>query len=299
LPKSRRGEVGLTYLLARFADTLTDSGQWTLDDRLAHLTAWENAILQKNPSLWKLKGTLGTFSESEVQLLLIGGPLIEALKALSERSQDLSLAVLKTLISAMKWDLKTFSAATTAQPVYGCRDLATFDWYCVSIAGCVGAYWVKVFDLPQNLENLAIEYGKGLQRINILRDCMEDFQRGRVYLPQDLLKKFEIEETNFWTSITWRDFVLDYLAETRKLLRYGANFCDAIPYKNWRLRWASMMPVQIGLETLSKLESEILDPQSKTKISRAQVRALVWRTSLDVLLNRKLSPRIRTRGEAS
>lgn len=285
LPKTHRTEVALTYLLARFADTLTDSGQWTLEDRLAHLTAWENAILQKNCSLWKLKGTLGSFDQNEVNLLLIGDALLKAFVDLPKSAQINAEEVLKTLISAMKWDLKTFGAATKTQPVAACKDAATFDWYCFSIAGCVGRYWVKVFGLPLNLENLAVEYGKGLQRINILRDHAEDLQKGRIYFPQDS-----------YASMGWNDFVANYIVETKRLLRYGANFCDSIPYFRWKLKWASMMPLRIGLETLKKLEAEMFRKPSPVKISRSRVKSLVWKTALDVLLNRKLSDRVDLRG---
>jgi len=292
LPKSHRSTVTLTYLLARLADTITDSGRWSADQRLKHLTSWEAALVQKNKSLWKLDGSLGTFSEKEAQLLLLGGDLIEEFLRLAPQTQHLVEEVLKILVSGMRWDLKTFATSGPETPVRGCDSVSIFDWYCYAIAGCVGSFWVNIFNLPRNFENLATEYGKGLQRINILRDVVEDFGRGRVYLPIDQLSAHGVDGNRLWRDSKWFDFVKSYIAETRRLLLYGANFCDAIPYTEFRLRWASRLPLVIGLKTLDRLESLREWPDAPVKISRREVRGLVLKSLVDVFLSRKLTGRI-------
>lgn len=291
VPKAQRESITLTYLLARLADTISDSGTWSTADRLLHLERFEASIYGSTYKSWRLTHNVGGFKSSEAELILAADQLIVWFHALSEPQRICGQEVLKTLISAMKWDLKTFGDLTI--PKYGVKDMMTFDWYCYSIAGCVGAYWVKIFNLPQDLENLAIAYGKGLQRINILRDAVSDFKINRVYLPASELQKFGLHlDSPFWTQSGWGPFVAEYIRETRKLLSYGANFCDALPYRPLRLRWASALPLQIGWKTLDQIETQ-KDWTRPQKISRKHIKNLVFSSLFEVVFKRSYSKKYR------
>ncbi|MBN8554005.1 MAG: squalene/phytoene synthase family protein [Deltaproteobacteria bacterium] len=290
LPAKQRGAVALTYLIARFADTLADAGKLKLEERLQFLAAWKDAFLQLKPELWKPLANVGSFSESEAYLLLEGRNILSEFSKLSLSQIDAGQEVLKTLVAGMEWDLKNFSSAfdQSATPKFGVKDPQTFDWYCYSIAGCVGAYWVKIFKLPISLESLAVAYGKGLQRINIIRDVKSDWNRKRVYLPDSELQKLNLVGAEFWKKAEWKIFLKNYIAETKKLLFYGANFCDSIPYFSFKLRWASAMPLKIGLATLNKI-ALIQDGGTEAKISRREVKKLAISTLCSVILGRKFS----------
>jgi len=285
--------------MARFADTLTDSGRWGFEERTRHLHCWEKAILQKDLSQWKLEGNVGSFTESEAELLLEGKQLLHEFQGIAPHHQLAGQDVLRTLIQGMKWDLKTFQEGggapsnNTTAVRFAIRDSALFDWYCYSIAGCVGAYWVKMFNLPSNLESLAVAYGKGLQRINIIRDVIEDWNRGRLYLPTAELAKFIPDFSEKakppWNEEGWKKFLNHYCQETKALLTYGAHFCDSIPKGQMRLRWSSSMPLVIGWATLEKIEAS--SPfQKGIKISRPEVRQLGFSTLLRTLLRTKFTP---------
>jgi phytoene synthase len=64
--------------------------------------------------------------------------------------------------------------------------------YCKRVAGAVGIACTAVYgaDEPELAETLGI----ALQLINIMRDVAEDWQLGRVYLPQDELSSFGVAE---------------------------------------------------------------------------------------------------------
>ena len=71
----------------------------------------------------------------------------------------------------------------------------TFDElvdYCAHVAGAVGIACMVVYgaDQPQRAEQLGI----ALQLINIMRDVREDWELGRVYLPQGELASFGVSE---------------------------------------------------------------------------------------------------------
>jgi len=65
------------------------------------------------------------------------------------------------------------------------------DRYCYLVAGVVGLIMVHVLTEPApELLKPARELGTAMQLTNILRDIAEDWQRDRLYLPAEELKKF-------------------------------------------------------------------------------------------------------------
>ena len=72
------------------------------------------------------------------------------------------------------------------------------ELYCYRAASVVGLLTIEILGY-QHLETqqYAHQLGLSLQLINILRDVKEDYSRGRVYLPQDELKRFEILPDDF------------------------------------------------------------------------------------------------------
>jgi phytoene synthase len=71
-------------------------------------------------------------------------------------------------------------------------DFEELRGYCTKVAGAVGVACVAVYgsDDVERAETLGI----ALQLINIIRDVREDWELGRVYLPQDELASFGVTE---------------------------------------------------------------------------------------------------------
>jgi 15-cis-phytoene synthase len=72
----------------------------------------------------------------------------------------------------------------------------TFDElhrYCRCVAGSVGRLSLGIFGSSDaKAPQLADDLGIALQLTNILRDIREDYENGRVYLPAEDLKKFDV-----------------------------------------------------------------------------------------------------------
>jgi len=67
--------------------------------------------------------------------------------------------------------------------------------YCFRVAGVIGLTSMKIFGLDGELERRAAEeLGIALQLTNILRDIAVDAGKGRIYLPQDELQRFGLDE---------------------------------------------------------------------------------------------------------
>ena len=65
--------------------------------------------------------------------------------------------------------------------------------YCYLVASVVGLVCIRIFGYSDPAaELLAERTGVAFQLTNILRDVKEDADRGRVYIPQDMLHEFEV-----------------------------------------------------------------------------------------------------------
>lgn len=70
------------------------------------------------------------------------------------------------------------------------------DVYCYRVAGTVGEMMAPILGCRDSRAlTHAVALGKAMQLTNILRDIKEDFLRGRVYLPQDELRRFGVSES--------------------------------------------------------------------------------------------------------
>jgi len=75
--------------------------------------------------------------------------------------------------------------------------MAVLKQYCARVAGAVGLLSIRAFgDSSRRARDLALSLGEALQITNILRDLAEDAERGRLYLPRELLEKHGIAATD-------------------------------------------------------------------------------------------------------
>ena len=124
-------------------------------------------------------------------------------------------------------------AALSALVDGGLQDLeqtryASFDdlrGYCEKVAGAVGLACVAVYG-SDDLDR-AMTLGVALQLINIMRDVAEDEQLGRVYLPQDELAHFGVEELGNVTP-EWRALMTVQAERARAQLDEGLKLLDSL-----------------------------------------------------------------------
>jgi phytoene synthase len=94
--------------------------------------------------------------------------------------------------------------------------------YCAHVAGAVGVACIGVYgaDQPQRAEALGI----ALQLINVMRDVREDWQLGRVYLPQDELASYGVSEDDIESgrlTPAWQALMAYQAARARGYLDEG------------------------------------------------------------------------------
>jgi phytoene synthase len=70
--------------------------------------------------------------------------------------------------------------------------------YCYGVASTVGVMSMHIIGFSSNEAiQYAVKLGVALQLTNILRDVVEDWERGRVYLPQEEFAQFGLSKKDF------------------------------------------------------------------------------------------------------
>jgi phytoene synthase len=101
---------------------------------------------------------------------------------------------------------------------------ATFEElsaYCYGVASTVGLMSMHIIGYTgDEAINYAVKLGVALQLTNILRDVAEDWERGRLYLPQDELDLFGVTESDIASgrvSNNWRTLMKFQIERARRL----------------------------------------------------------------------------------
>jgi farnesyl-diphosphate farnesyltransferase len=299
LPPAIRPQIGVAYLLARTTDTIADTDVLPVERRLAALEDLRQRILGKRPgppSLGELAGRQA--SSSERFLLERVNDALLALERFEPEDQCRIRDVLSIITSGQEKDLQRFDGANAERIIALATD-SELDDYTYRVAGCVGLFWTRMcvahlFPTPKQagagattedwFERSGVEFGKGLQLVNILRDLPRDLRNGRCYLPREVLEKAGLSPAELLSPLheaRLRPVYDRLLDRARGFLDVGWQYTCAIPRRFMRLRLACAWPLLIGVRTLDELSRKrVLDPNQRIKVSRADVYRIMLKTLL-------------------
>ena len=136
-------------------------------------------------------------------------------------------------------------------------DFAALDAYCRLVAGAVGVACVAVYGSAD--AERAETLGLALQLINIVRDVREDWELGRVYLPQDELAAYGVTEDDIAAgrvSAEWRALMAFHASRARAYLEEGLGLLDSLDSRS-----AACVSTFAGLyrATLDRIEARGFD----------------------------------------
>lgn len=305
LPKEIGEQIAVAYLLARAADTLSDTTIITPEKRIECLTLFREQLINgvSNIAVGKIQSQLkGKLSNPDEQRLLELMPqLFTLFLSQTEQDQQMIRKVVLTLTEGMVFDLHAFPSEESGR-LCALDTAAQTDKYTYLVAGCVGEFWTEmsVAHIPElshwdreRLSLLGIAFGKGLQMTNILRDLPRDLRIGRCYLSTEWLQVHGLK----------LEMLLDRnkASQVRPLYEQAINIALShfkgaesyileIPESSTRLRLAALWPLLIGLQTLHKLalSQQFLDKDVVIKVKRGWVYSMIFRSFFVVGSNDKL-----------
>jgi phytoene synthase len=179
LPKAKSDAMCTVYAFMRRADDISDDETMSIPERRVEMQRWLTA--------WR---------ESRVAAE-VTDPVFRALKE-TQRRFGISDALLEDLVHGTSMDLEegTGSPGTSVDLGGGLRGYKTFPdlyRYCYLVASVVGLVSIRIFGYTDpRAELLAEKTGVAFQLTNVLRDVKEDVERGRIYLPQEMLAEFNV-----------------------------------------------------------------------------------------------------------
>jgi phytoene synthase len=239
LPRAKRQAIAAVYAFARRVDDVAD-GDLPPDEKRIELDQLR-ASLDGDPA----------------------DPVFVALRDARERF-GIPREPLAALVDGGLQDLE--------QSTYA--DFAELRGYCEKVAGAVGLACLPIYKEGRygsdEVEH-ATTLGIALQLINIIRDVDEDRRLGRVYLPQDELAAFGVEEPA--PSQQFRELLAFQAARARAHLADGLRLLDSLDRRS-----ALCVGTFAGLyrETLDRIEARDFDVfGEKTRLSTPRKLAVV------------------------
>jgi|YNPMSStandDraft_2_1061718.scaffolds.fasta_scaffold04229_3 phytoene synthase len=186
LPAPKRRAVHAVYALCRYVDDLVDHSE----DKLSRKSLTRDKIVMLI-NKWRAD------IESCYNGVLIDHPIMIAWHDTLKKYRIPKHLPLE-LIDGVCMDLKQ-NRYETFNELYV---------YCYKVASVVGLMTSEIFGYTSE-ESLkhAVELGIAMQLTNILRDVGEDAQKGRIYLPLEDLKKFNLTEADVLNGVMSENFI--------------------------------------------------------------------------------------------
>ena len=212
LPRRKREAVYSLYAFCRILDDAVDDMTQGNSDAEALMARFNAIIDMKNP-----------ISEQDE---LISTALRETMMHF-----PLSRRQLNWIIKGVFMDLDVSRYSTMGE----------LRKYLFGVASAVGLACIEIFRYRgPHARKYAIYLGYAMQLTNIIRDVKEDYLRGRIYLPEEDLKRFHVQEEELGGSHTSEALqellafearrALDFFAKSGKLWPLLARDAAPCPY---------------------------------------------------------------------
>ena len=240
LPPERRRAITALYAFCREVDDVVD-GTSEMQIAAAKLAWWR----------------------TELANLYGGGPQHPVTRALQPFLEKFSLSRqnLGEIIDGMQMDL--------TQTRY--LDWTGLERYCYRVAGAVGLLAAAIFGYR---DARTLEYAKHLgiafQLTNIIRDVGEDARKGRIYLPMDELKRFDVPAADILNARETAPFKALMRFQEERARSFYARAMSALPAEDRRAQRPGLI--------MAAIYRALLD-----EIARDGFRVLTQRTSLTPL----------------
>jgi squalene synthase HpnC len=252
LPRRLRPAVRAIYTFARTADDFADEGDLPAERRLAQLAEYHdhlNALERGEPP---------------------SHPVFQAL-APHIREHGLPFKLFHDLLTAFEQDVVKTRYAHVGE---------VMD-YCKRSANPIGRLLLKLYD-DDDPKHQAWSDGicSALQLINFLQDVALDWQKGRVYLPQDEMAKYGVSERQIAEGRVdglWQIFMNTQIERARRMLQAGAPLGRAL---KGRIGFEMRLIVLGGARILEQLHDAHGDVFSqRPQLTWQDAPKMIWQAS--------------------
>jgi squalene synthase HpnC len=251
LPATLRPAVRALYTFARGADDIADEGDASDEQRIAALNSYAEQLAKIE------RGE----APDDPQFQLLQGVI---------HQYYLPIQPLYQLLSAFKQDV--------VKKRY--QDYDELSDYCARSANPVGQLILHLYGkvTPENMRD-ANAICTALQLINFWQDVAVDWEKQRIYLPQDEMQRYGVTELSIENQVcdaAWRKLMQFEISRTRELMMSGSQLACRLP---GRIGLELRAVVQGGLRILDKIELKQENVfQARPKLTLWDWLLIGWRT---------------------
>lgn len=250
LPEKQRDAIIALYAFCREVDDVVDE-------------IADHEIAKTKLNWWR----------KEVKNIFHGKPSHPVAIALQNHIQHFDLAeeYFEEIIDGMAMDLEF--------DVY--PSFKELQLYCYRVASVVGLLTVEIFGY-KNRQTLkyANDLGMAFQLTNITRDVYEDVQRGRVYLPQDEMARFNVSNDDLLAGKTTENIVQLLKFQVDRANDFYAKALEHLPKEDRYAQRSGLIMAAIYQATLKEIELDgyrVLE--HRVKLTPLRKLWLAWKTA--------------------
>jgi phytoene synthase len=251
LPQEKREAMNTVYAFCRQTDDIVDENNDSIDLKYARLHKWR-VELEK-----ALRGN------SDYSLLNKTSKIIKQF--------NIPLDPFFELIKGMEMDLQN-------QRYFTMDDLLK---YCYRVASTVGLMCIEIFGYKnKSTKDFAINLGLALQLTNIIRDVKYDAKKGRIYIPESDLAKFNYSAQDLINNTYNENFVSLMRHEAAIAKSYFEKATRSLNIDDKPSMFAARAMQHIYYKLLKKLEANNFDVFNKnvsvSKFEKTSIAFGVW-----------------------
>ena len=260
----KRRAVHAVYALCRWVDDIVDGDEEPsvkLSDELIEQTNQRDLILRELHSGSEPSNSEEIHTQRLMALVSIRNKLQQAKEGKISANDEPVFIALQDVFTKFSIRLQDFETIIEGMeddlfPVM-CNTWDELRSYCYKVASAVGLILIEIYGYEDRAARLhAIDLGIQMQLINVLRDVSEDYERGRIYLPKDVLASHNIDvedlsNPNLPQNPSWASFMGEYL---EVVARHQTSAVHLFEYLDPRSR----VQPKIMLDAYTKIFDEIV-----------------------------------------
>jgi 15-cis-phytoene synthase len=254
LPKFKRDAMAALYAFCREVDDVADEDSAPVEKRRAKLADWRADVKRA--------------CENQPPQFSVNRELQPVIQKFS-----LPFELFDELVKGCEMDLE----------IKRYENFQKLELYCHRVASVVGLLSIEIFGCKNSAaRDYAIFLGKALQFTNILRDVKTDAARGRIYLPLDELKKFNVSEEEILRSCYSENFRALAESVASRAKNFYSLAQKTLPAEDRKSLAAAELMGAVYWRLLKELEREKFNVfgAQPLKLSKLQKLALIFRSWL-------------------
>ncbi len=250
LPKEKRRAITALYAFCREVDDVVDECS-------------DASVTRTTLTWWRM----------QVADIYDGKPQHPVAQALVPIVKQFNMAQehLQEIIDGMEMDLD--------MPRY--PDFKSLQLYCYRVASVVGLLAAEIFGYTdRQTQKYAHDLGIAFQLTNIIRDVGEDARRGRIYIPMDELKQFDVPASDILNANETEDFQKLMAFQIERAQRYYQQALAQLPAVDRKSQRTGLIMAAIYRATLDEVVSDgchvLKERVSLTPLYKLRLAFIAW-----------------------